>query len=291
MPADPLPSPVESVTGETDPPRPDRAVALRPVWRLSTVQCGDAVSVAKTVVAEAATIEGPCAPAIEEANGSDGWTSRDHCGNTLVDAVVEGNVDPPRTREGSVLPVPDRYTEAGEAPTIVVAVADGAVRDARIVGGSHPLSLVVITAADAAAARAPLAGVGRAPRLPSRFEPPGSEDVPTPARERTYRGHRDANGACHVVVVGADGRRRGLDPRLDLENKSPTGYEWGYAGSGPAQLALALCADALGDDRGALAVYQRFKFAVVARLDRSAPWLLTAAQVRERCAALRRERR
>ena len=34
--------------------------------------------------------------------------------------------------------------------------------------------------------------------------------------------------------------RRGssIHPRLDLWNHSPTGFEWGYPGSGPAQSAL-----------------------------------------------------
>lgn len=50
-----------------------------------------------------------------------------------------------------------------------------------------------------------------------------------------------------------------LDPRLDLENKSPTGFAWGYPGSGPAQLALAILADHLGDDDIALRLYQDFK--------------------------------
>ena len=31
-----------------------------------------------------------------------------------------------------------------------------------------------------------------------------------------------------------------LPLRLDLANHSPTGFSWGYGGSGPAQLALAL---------------------------------------------------
>ena len=33
-----------------------------------------------------------------------------------------------------------------------------------------------------------------------------------------------------------------LNPRHDSGNHSPTGLEWGYSGSGPAQLALALAA-------------------------------------------------
>lgn len=47
----------------------------------------------------------------------------------------------------------------------------------------------------------------------------------------------------------------------------PTGPEWGYAGSGPAQLALALAADVLGDDQRAQEAYQRLKFRVAARLN------------------------
>jgi hypothetical protein len=51
-----------------------------------------------------------------------------------------------------------------------------------------------------------------------------------------------------------------LDPRLDLWNHSPTGFEWGYCGSGPAQLALAILADFLGDDASAVALHQEFKW-------------------------------
>lgn len=83
------------------------------------------------------------------------------------------------------------------------------------------------------------------------------------------------------AVVG-----RPLPLRLDLANKSPTGFEWGYGGSGLAQLALALCADALADDEVALAVFQRFKFRVVGGLPRDAPWSLTAGEVRRHCREL-----
>lgn len=49
-----------------------------------------------------------------------------------------------------------------------------------------------------------------------------------------------------------------LPPRLDLRRHSPAGFEFGYAGSGPAQLSLAILADALGPER-AIDLYQRFK--------------------------------
>jgi hypothetical protein len=57
-----------------------------------------------------------------------------------------------------------------------------------------------------------------------------------------------------------------LNPRYDLRNHSPDGFNHGYNGSGPAQLSLALLADALGDDDLAQEQYQCFKFKVVSRL-------------------------
>jgi hypothetical protein len=86
---------------------------------------------------------------------------------------------------------------------------------------------------------------------------------------KTYEGRRQG---CAVIVT-VDGRP--LNPRLDLYNHSPTGFEWGYCGSGPAQLALAILADHLADDRQALDVYQRFKWAVIAELPRKRSWTLT----------------
>ena len=79
---------------------------------------------------------------------------------------------------------------------------------------------------------------------------------------RCYEGRRTWRGAT-VTVNG-----RPLDPRLDLSNHSPDHFEWGYGGSGPAQLALAILADHLADDEEALLFYQRFKWAVIADLPR-----------------------
>src|ERR1700722_16725277 len=88
---------------------------------------------------------------------------------------------------------------------------------------------------------------------------------------KTYAGGRSLAGA-EVTVDG-----RPLDPRYDLKRLSPTGFEWTYEGAGPAQLALALLADHLGDDGRALAVYERFMRAVVAELDNS--WELSSADI------------
>ena len=101
---------------------------------------------------------------------------------------------------------------------------------------------------------------------------------------KTYTGSRTENG-CAVVVSDGDSCR-GLDPRLDLRTHSPTGFEWGYGGSGPAQLALALAADALGDDEAALGVYQRLKFRLVGRLPADG-WTLTAGELADALRSLR----
>jgi hypothetical protein len=88
---------------------------------------------------------------------------------------------------------------------------------------------------------------------------------------KTYVGGRSLAGA-EVTVDG-----RALDPRFDLKRLSPAGFEWTYEGAGPAQLALALLADHLGDDARALTLYQPFMRAVVADLDNS--WELTSTDI------------
>lgn len=74
---------------------------------------------------------------------------------------------------------------------------------------------------------------------------------------------------CDVMVLDVQHEDGGymLPPRNDLMNHSPDGFNWGYGGSGPAQLALAILADALGDDRQALRHYQSFKRKVIAPMD------------------------
>ena len=64
--------------------------------------------------------------------------------------------------------------------------------------------------------------------------------------------------------------------RLDLVNHS-FDPEWGYAGSGPAQTALALLADVTHDDPWALAHYQDFKHSIVAQLQWE--WALSEAAI------------
>ena len=89
---------------------------------------------------------------------------------------------------------------------------------------------------------------------------------------KCYEGRREG----YAVIVTVDGRR--LDPRHDLWNHSPSGFEWGYGGSGPAQLALAILADHCSNDAEALDCYQQFKTTVIAKLPQGA-WSLTRAEI------------
>lgn len=95
----------------------------------------------------------------------------------------------------------------------------------------------------------------------------------------TYYGQRTDRGAC--VFRQRDGkaprRFRAFVSQM-VRYHSPDGFEWGYGGSGPAQLALALLIDVIGDPDEAEELYQRFKFDVVAALDRD-HWRLTSAEI------------
>lgn len=95
-------------------------------------------------------------------------------------------------------------------------------------------------------------------------------------RAAIYKGRRDDDSN---VAVEADG-----DPLPfyhGVFNHSPNGFEWGYSGSAPSQLALAICCDALGippetraprffadaspELQRALRIYHDFKARTVAR--------------------------
>jgi hypothetical protein len=102
--------------------------------------------------------------------------------------------------------------------------------------------------------------------------------------EKLYSGTNFASSGPGTVRVFEDvaefpGKGRPeLPPRNDLRNHSPDGFQCGYSGSGPAQLALALLAD-LYDDDVALEHYQAFKSDVIAGLD-SGQWVLSESFIR-----------
>ncbi|WP_020476405.1 DUF6166 domain-containing protein [Zavarzinella formosa] len=85
---------------------------------------------------------------------------------------------------------------------------------------------------------------------------------------RHYVGDRNPDG-CEVMVTDLthEGGGYPLDPRNDLRNYSPDGFEFGYSGSGPSQLALAILADVLEDDNLAVKLHIDFKNKVISRLE------------------------
>jgi hypothetical protein len=98
---------------------------------------------------------------------------------------------------------------------------------------------------------------------------------------KIYTGYRNPPGGGCAVTVREEGKEpRPLDPGTDLRNHSATGFQWGYAGSGPAQLALALAAEVLGDDELAQDVYQRLQFRLVGRPPHDG-WSLTEDRLRQ----------
>ena len=88
---------------------------------------------------------------------------------------------------------------------------------------------------------------------------------------KAYTGIRTPYGALVTTPEG-----HSLPLRLDLRDHSPTGFEWGYEGSGPAQLALALIAHCINDDV-AEECYQDFKQKVIAALPDE--WSMTPEQI------------
>lgn len=83
-------------------------------------------------------------------------------------------------------------------------------------------------------------------------------------------------GEYNEAIVLVDGEP--LPQRQDLVNHSPDGFEWGYRGSGPAQLSLAILAFLYGDEF-ALQHYQFFKEAVIGRLPREEDWIMTSDEI------------
>lgn len=92
-----------------------------------------------------------------------------------------------------------------------------------------------------------------------------------------YHGER-VKDHCLVIRRKPGWPHEELSPRFDLRTHSPDGFNWGYGGSGPAQLALALLADAT-TDLVALEYYQSFKRDFLEREKRK-KWSIRARDIR-----------
>ncbi len=91
-----------------------------------------------------------------------------------------------------------------------------------------------------------------------------------------YCGVRDP---LYGIQVTAEGQTLDPAPSQRVHNHSPDGFEWGYNGSGPAQLALALLLHATrGNTECAVDLYQRYKSQVVAGWAKVG-WVTTRAHI------------
>lgn len=74
----------------------------------------------------------------------------------------------------------------------------------------------------------------------------------------TYRGLRHSEGVGGQLVM-KDDNILSPKPSQKIWNHSPDGFNWGYQGSGPAQLALALLLDATANPSLSVRLHQDFK--------------------------------
>jgi len=99
--------------------------------------------------------------------------------------------------------------------------------------------------------------------------------------DRIYVGRRRGCGDVEVYVGDGHGKIEPLlpGPSQAVYNHSPGGFEWGYLGSGPSQLALALLLDVAGDKELAETYHHEFKENFVAGW-RKDYWAIYASTIR-----------
>ena len=91
---------------------------------------------------------------------------------------------------------------------------------------------------------------------------------------KIYKGVRLQEG---VLVTVNDAP---LDPQIELRDFHSAGFEWGYDGSGPSQLAFAILADHLGP-KGAFDNYRSFMAMGIAEIEAD-EWTMTSEDIDNR---------
>jgi len=91
---------------------------------------------------------------------------------------------------------------------------------------------------------------------------------------KIYTGKNTGAGSQKVTVkkstlvaqdsTETEGYELPLEPSLKLFNHSPDGFQWGYQGSGCAQLALAILLDLTEDPDLSVRLHQEFKRHLIA---------------------------
>lgn len=165
--------------------------------------------------------------------------------NALIVFLAENNINENLIAEPRILDiVPEATKEFGPRPEDVVLADDGTVLDGKKVFPWWPKEIEVV----------------------ARKE------------DNVYMGKiDDENHDGHYVLL--NGEPFDPKPSLAVVNHSPDGFCWGYCGSGPAQLALAILLEELGCLDIALGRYQRFKTEYIARIKMDEEFTLTSQDV------------
>lgn len=100
---------------------------------------------------------------------------------------------------------------------------------------------------------------------------------------RTYIGKKQPDGSWPGVIRRLDESATGsfsvvLRHRTGSDSHSPTGFSWGYGGSGPAETAHGILLDFLNDEPNS-ALVQHFKWDVVAHWDQYAGFTLPGREL------------
>ncbi len=90
---------------------------------------------------------------------------------------------------------------------------------------------------------------------------------------KIYRGYSDQGDASGPVSVVVDQEGREPYKLRHMIVHSPSGLSWGFQGSGPADLALSILADYLGE-AAAIPAHDRYDHAIADSIQETAAWLL-----------------
>ena len=86
---------------------------------------------------------------------------------------------------------------------------------------------------------------------------------------RIFQGFAQTNPFSRgVLIIDENLTAKILRPERSqaVKNHSPDGFNWGYAGSGPAQLALAILLEVTNDETQALTHYHDYERQVIASI-------------------------
>lgn len=82
-----------------------------------------------------------------------------------------------------------------------------------------------------------------------------------------------------VFGVQSNGQHVPIEWRLNEQRHSPTGHEWGYGGSGPAQLAWCILRECGLTKAQCEKLYQKFKAEVITGLNQASGFEITTEQI------------